>query len=418
LKFRSALFPVSQLAAAGASLTTWFILSSSQSPAEQAPAIEAFSSGSVLALVLTLGIPFILPNRFRNVDPGDWASTGPWSAQMSVMTTVVCLSSVLGLGLSAIPSMSVAGLTVCYAAGVAQSMHVAQVSRIRNNLAVFAVTFLPQLTLPLAWLVLEPILDSAFRTTICVSFFEVCLVFGMVTFTRRMSRISISHLRLALPSILRTALPMVPHLLLFSLLLQAPRIIEAYGGSAEDLAKVHLVMLPINVCATIAASINSILVVSVQTSAEDRLSSLQPKIAVAYATMGSLLSVFLYVFQVPLGSLVENYPNLSLTETLAVASVVASLSCYYSTSSLVLRAGATWLLPMASGASCLTFFALQVGGLGPLFIDYGVAVLALPIALFVVTLSLTTLRPTVAKLMAVNSMTYLPLLLVASPSIV
>src|SRR3954452_19458688 len=71
--------PVLQLGAAGLSLALWLLLAHVASPVAQVVPVRSFAIGAVLGLVISLGLPYLLANQYRDVDPSRWQGRGPWS---------------------------------------------------------------------------------------------------------------------------------------------------------------------------------------------------------------------------------------------------------------------------------------------------------------------------------------------------
>lgn len=356
-RFRYVGFPVIQLSVAAFGLAGWFLVGRVGKADEQSVAVAAYSNGSVLGLVLTLGLPFVLPNYFRGAKLEGHRRSGPWSPVVAVSVAVPLAVLVGGLiswsvGLIA----STVALTGAYAASLSLSMTAAQLARVRGSLTSLALSLTPQVLLPFLWLAGVLLLLSAnanvVQTVVALSGVSVLLAIGQLAWIGAPARAWLPALRV----VSRHALPLLPHMLAFAFLLQAPRILVGVLGSRSELHEMHLLLLVVNAAATLIASFNSILVVHIQTVSDDDFENQWKRFAWRYAGIGLFTSLF-SMAAILGGARLGLFGNIRVDYSRGVllASVPATLCCYYAVSSLIVRDAKTWILPCASGFSASLF---------------------------------------------------------------
>lgn len=383
---RLALIPVIQVGGAGVGLCAWYLLSAVADPSYQEIPVRTYAVSSVLTLALTLGIPYVLPNLYRAIDPATLSGTGPWSGPLRLFVAVNGAVSLTSSALVWIAILSGTGwsktlvswiLAMSVATTSAVCIEIGQMGRATGSLRLSARALLGNLILPVCWL-LGTFLKTSESAVVLVTSGTSLMVFWLGVHGMRGRIRPIRRDRALVAASLDTrrvvllAAPLVPHLLAFSAILQFPRLIAGEFGTPDQLAMVHSWMLNFNTVATLAAAANSLLVVRIQIDAKPLDVSAFRKVLCAYSAMGLVLAlvlVLLALIQVSLLGIVYSGPK----SDLFLMGLCPFLLCmYYGTSSSNMRENRTRAVLASSvvavSSTVLLHLALYASGIGELAI--------------------------------------------------
>lgn len=416
---RTFLVPGIQILAAAVGLVAWLLLGSISPQAYQAFPIEIFAIAAVLALPLTLGLPYLLPNFFRNVDITAWRGKGPWSAVITVGVSVATCAAVIGLGVTFMGayfslgrSVAITGTSLSAASLVASSILTAQTARLLDSVPRMLLSTVGNLAIPVFWLALAPFKFSLGEMTLAFGFLTLCCV-GAQSFCERSRLVSFGAVcRSLAPKTVQSALLLVPHLLLFSTMIQGVRLASTVLGS-PSLVDAHNLMLLVSIGATLVAALHSLLTVRIQSANDKDLANRTRRNALLYAVMGVLGGVLLFSAVRVLGEIVPTFPSLNTAEAAAFSTVLPSLVAYYAVSGLILRENATHLLLISSATAVAVMYGplllLGDASLSTSLVIYALAAAILPsVSLLLGCILLPALRNALLRTSAVTATGYAP----------
>ncbi|MBT0993097.1 hypothetical protein KIN34_02160 [Cellulomonas sp. DKR-3] len=370
-----------QVLGAGAALLGWWALGSTASAAAQAPAVRAYGWSSVLALPLTLGVAYLLPNLARG-----WAAPlrrGPWSPYVTlawgVSGAAVAVGGVLVVAAALGAPTGVAGLTALAAGAVAAGVMGCQLARLTGRRGLMAGSAVGQALLPVTWWVATVAGMGARSAGLAVL---VVAASGLAALVHRTRGLAAPLRRSDLDvRFLRSAAVLVPHLLVFAVLMQGLRLVAT--GSPADLLAAHLVMLVVTVGATLGGSLHAILAARVQSAPDDELAARAAANARAYALVGAALGLAVAVGAHVAPAFVGAFPRVGVAGLVALATVLPSVMTYYATSGLALRSGRSGVVAASSAAAVAVLLAAQPlvagGTTSEQAVAYAVAVAVLPV---------------------------------------
>lgn len=357
-RWRSAVFPLSQIASAGIALALWLVIGELANSSVRQIAISSYAFGVPGSLVASLGISYVLPNTFRSTAVGQRRGGGPWSKPLRVALGVSALISAGGAILSFVPDASyrvhVVAASLAVAGTIATGVTVAQVGRTTDRLGL---AMLGQFMVPAVaaiWLTSYYISDSdvqQIRLSCTLMLGCAALLASLlVPYLRRCERGDDEDLN----RLFRAAGILLPHLLLFGILMQGVRIIAVIDGSSSDeVGDAHNLMLAVSVGYTLLASINSYVAPRLQAVREDEYSEELSKALKVYAVAGvaGVICVWTTIGLFSLGSFLS---EIDLATYVFVAASLIAIAAYYSMSAQFMRILRTAPLTMASAVGVLT----------------------------------------------------------------
>lgn len=379
-------FPLVQLAAAAVALGAWVVLARTQPESYQALPVQAFTVGVPVSLVLTAGIPYLLPNHFRG--PVTSGRQGPWAVPVTLAVGAVAAAAASGvlLGLLGAPA---AGAVLATAALLSAGVLVAQLARVRLALPLMLFGGLAAPLVPLVWLVVALLPGPSARAVVGVVLLgAAAALLGLLCVPWAAAPGDVTRAGAALA--VRASAPLVLHLVAFGALLQGPRLAATLTGAGPgDVVDAHLLMLLLGAGATGVASVHAVLSVGLQTAADDGFERRRGRTARAYAVLGAGVStVLLLVVWLAAGVLLPGLPRLGLAGGVLAAVTMAALAAYYSVSALLLRAGRAPVLATASLTVATAYLATEAawpaGTLLGAAARFAAAVLLLPVVLLLV----------------------------------
>ncbi|MGB3764480.1 MAG: hypothetical protein WA966_14795 [Ornithinimicrobium sp.] len=369
---RSALVLI-QLGSAGAALIAWLALSVLVPAEPQQEAVAALSIGTVVGLVLSLGVPVILPNLLRGVDLSLGIRGTAGAVPLIIVGLLSAVACVLGSAAFIAGLGGPAPLAAGYGGALASGQAAAQLARVRYDLLTMAVSVLPVVMFPVSWLAVLSADLAPLSSRVVVG---VCLVACLASSQWRVLRsrgTAGARVGRSQWAWLGQAIPLVPHMIFFSALLQGPRLVASFSADAELLIAVHIPMLVLNGCFTALAAFNAVWTVTVQMSDDadlhHRWTSLCTQMLVAGAGLAVLAGVTIVVllkleFVEPVGS--------GMIVLAALAPFVLSL--YYAGAAVVVRDGQRSVtFPAASGLGLGTMVVISLMAPAQPWLQLGVA---------------------------------------------
>lgn len=357
-------FAAIQLASAGLGMLAWMVLPRFATGAEQEPAILAFALGPVVALPLTLGVPAMLPNAFRRSADGAYLKPGSWAGPLRLIGAILCAVMVVGsvLGIVAVSSGLPLGsvvLTASYAAGMGTWLISAQVARIRDSIGLMTAGALLNPLLPLAWIVFA-VMGLPAGVAVCATALLIdasCL--GIWVSMRGLLRAGESRPAADARNALAVAVILVPHLMLFAVLVQGVRLSAILVGRPSLLEMAHLASLGLTMISVLINSIHALLSVRIQTADDPDLPGAVKATSAGYGALalGSTVITQVFYFVLPVISGVD--VPVSVAAPLGLA--VPALTVYYACSAIQLRTGSAFRLLAASGAAVVLWAVLTAG---------------------------------------------------------
>jgi hypothetical protein len=381
-------FPLIQILSAAIGLSAWVALELLASAPYQALPIQVYAIAAVASLPLTLGLPYLLPNEFRGSRKEEWTGTGPWSASLTVATWASVAAAACGFALTLTAAfldfdgIALVGSWLSAAALIAGSIMATQLARITMNVPKMLMSTWGNLAVPVTALALLPLNPTYVISALGIATVSLAGTIYFAAAARRQLISLSSGLSQLGRTIIRQAVVLIPHLFAFSVLMQGLRLSTSLVGSTRDLVSAHLLMLLVSIGGTLVASIHALIVVRVQTSSVQDLSTNVLKNSRIYLTLalsGSLASLAAAKLA-PFA--LEGFPLLDAQGALAFASVIPSLVMYYALSGILLRSGATHLLLAASVSAVATFLILSVvfgpGDINEALAAYAISMTVLP----------------------------------------
>lgn len=380
-------FPAAQLASAGLAFIAWFYLSFRANSEFQELPITALTYGTPLSLVTTAGLAYTFPNLYRGIPEKARRESGAWSASLAICLTTTSTCVIIGVVLSALDSqlLNILGAVFSMTGILGIGIVVAQVGRATSRLFPVFLGALAAPLVPMAWVVGNefgaPARHVNFLASIAAVF--LCLLICL-TLNRQAVPSQRSDFASVRPQLCR-ALPLVPHLVLFGLLIQGVRLTGTWSGDDEILLLSHQVALCASIGYTLLASFNSILTVSLQTESDTGYGVALSRTLnhfVVVGTSAAMLSASAVLFLCLGGTLG--------TKSLIIAPLIALSVCnvafYYSLSCQLMRDGRTSALPVSSGAAVVALIgsgAILNGSLIALSFGYAISTSLLPAVLLV-----------------------------------
>lgn len=415
---RRTVIPVIQLSAAGLTLGLWLVVNQQVSADYEVLVVKVFSYSAVLALTLTAGIAYVLPNLFRVADRETWSGTGAWSTPVAIAATLNRVCALGGAALAvvaiAVPELRVVAATLAASAVLSTALLTAQLARLQDSKWGMAVALSPNPFIPFVFLVLHG-LGVPLPWAVAV-FCGVALGLDEAIMARYRPMITpVSELdRGAARSVMGSAGPLIPHLLCFAAIMQGPRLVEALRGSDTQLVASHQVMLLVAIGTTVVTSFHGYISVSLQATRDDQYHGRLRSFGLQYATIGALAALTVAVLLVVVApAAIDDFPDLTWPGRLAVIAALPTISTYYALSAQLVRSGRTSLLATVSGLTlglyALVSFVAPAASASEAFVRYGVALLAMPVVLWVVAGAVdASQRLPLARLLGTAALGFVP----------
>lgn len=390
--------PGVQLAAAALAFVLWFRFGAVAPLDLQVTPARSFGFGSVLGLVIPLGLPYLVPNLYRGTTIEQRRGHGEWSDAISFTVAALVTSALLGATWTVVAPESTLGPSVGVGAMIGMGITIAQVARARSAVPLMAVGASLQVLVPTWWLVagaLRPAFPHASVTFGLLASASVALSACSIRSQLRRGR------RGGLRGQLRLALPVVPHLLAFGVLVQGLRLASAASGQPGLALEGHYLMLALSAGLALLMSGHAMVAVEAQAMTDEDLASGTPRYVRDYLLLstGSGLGTVIALWAVVeyLAPVHMAYPT---WVWILLCSVVPVLGIYFSFSTMLLRGNRT----RALATSSLVALALAVlgsllvpGHLAPLVAVYFSAILLL-LGMVVVQQGMGERRPTLLQL--------------------
>ena len=362
---------------AGIAFIFWTLISHLDTGDSSSVIITGFSVGMTIYLPLSLGLPFILANYFRESDE-NMDSRRHFVLSTILLLGACCLLGGLILAVWNKSLFSSYSTALLLAGCVILGNTVQQLGRIRDNLSLFLLGIGCTTVLPASWLISllggERVHDFS-GVIVGLSL----LIYGFVLFLSIRTFLPPNWFldyRLNLDfKIIRASLPMIPHLLFFALLMQGVRMSTSWAGSAEDITTGHLIMLVVNAGALVVTSVHGVLCVKMMTLKESRFSKNVLSYALKYSGLGLFAALFVFVVLVsPIRLFISGLPEFTLAIIGFITIIPPSLAGYYCLTTMLLRYNKTKTLVAISFLTValwlLSFLLLPSHELQTLLIQY------------------------------------------------
>lgn len=390
--WRHAVFPASQLASAGLTLVLWLIIGQLTDTEAKDVAIGSYALGVPASLLVTLGIPFVLPNTFRSAGRDSRHNSGPWSIPLRIALAFSVSIGTAGVFQSALPanthSEELTAATLAMAGATAAGIATAQVGRAAGRLALVIVGQLAVPATAVAWLVaIHTSDDHAQRIRIaCVLMFscQAILAFLLRRYLGKCPTDSAGLRRLIMAAAL-----LIPHLLMFGVIIQGARIIAVIGGKPPIVVDTaHTLMLAFSVGLTFLASINSYVAPHLQATPDDAYpNTLDRSLRIySFAAIGAVVAVWLTLWIFNRASLLT---GVTAANYAYVAIALISVGTYYSISAQWVRRLRTAPLTIASTVGATTLVAPTIFGaqfsLDGIVANFAAACITLPAVITIIS---------------------------------
>ncbi|MDM7855455.1 hypothetical protein [Cellulomonas alba] len=295
-------------------------------------------------------------------------------------------------GLVILASRPSAGLAVvvatCFAAGfVALSILGAQTARVMNQRGLMIMSSLGQALLPLTWLLAGWLGASAHVANELLAA-GAALGCGLLVWHERRRLVSpVAAIRSAEGRTIRSALLLIPHLVLFAAFTQGMRLQAVGHASPERVAAAHDVMLIITIGATLAGSIHAFMTVKIQAAPDGLVDERVRVNAFVYGAMAVVCAVGTVVAMAWLAPhAMSNFPDLGPASVAALALVLPSILTYYALSGLAMRDSRAVVLLVTSATTVAAYYVTAsiwpTTSAADASIEYGLSSLVLPLVLF------------------------------------
>jgi hypothetical protein len=358
--YRHLAFPLTQLANAGIALILWVLVGRLADTQAQRVAISSYAFGTPASLAANLGIAYVLPNAFRSEEAELRNVAGPWSTPLRIAlmsSSLVCLA---GVFMSLLPGLSypmqITAATLAMAGMTAAGVTLAQIGRIVGKLG-FAIA--GQFAVPATagiWLI-----------TIYVSEDEtqVVRVFCTLAATLLAIFVYLSRPYLAqyprdselLKRLMTASAILMPHLLLFGVVIQGVRISAAVGnGGPGEVQTAHMFMLAVSIGLTLLASINAYVAPNLQAMSESAYTRHLNRALIIFAAsgVGSVVGVCLAIW---IFGKLSFLPDVDANCYIYAAIALLSIAAYYSISAQSMRHLQTGNLTLSSAGGAIALVA-------------------------------------------------------------
>lgn len=339
-----------QFAGGIAGIIVWAILSQTELHLVD-DASRALAIGMIVYLPLTLGLPFVLPNFYRGHAPQ------PAGARLSIALVVACATSSLVVG-AVLRGLSADtwALACTFAGLVAGSAALQQVSRIRRNLATMACSSIYNVALP-GGVLLAHFLGSGTWLTQAVMASLACVV--LLLLLRERQALAKPAPSEPVPSVIRLAVPLVPHMLAFAVITQGLRI--PFAAADLPMAPAHTVMLFVGLSLAVIMGINSLLAVGIQMAPESEVRAATRRNVPRYLTLGAAGFVgMLLTYGTPVRAAFGGSEPLSWPALLALCAIPTAYSVYFLGTVFFLRYGRSLSLAAVSIPAAALYLGVSI----------------------------------------------------------
>ncbi|MDJ0315357.1 hypothetical protein [Arthrobacter sp. H35-D1] len=337
----------------------WAIISHLGEPGTSGNVISGYSIGMTIYLPLSLGLPFILANYFRDSTQKSVAK------RYFILSTLLLLSS-LGLLIGIVIAIftrhdiSSSALAFLLSGCVVLGSTVQQLGRISVNLRQFLFGLSANLLLPAVWLgvLLSFGKSNVWISTLFVACFFVfsCFLFRSVSKSLPSSWLK-NYYRYFDRSLIRLSIPLVPHLLAFAMIMQGVRMSASWTGSPTDIEIGHQVMLILNSGVLVVASIHGVLSVEMMSSTESRLKMRLRAYSIKYMAIGAVSSVaVMAAFLLPIDLVMGGMPRFDIAIVALMATVPVCITVYNFLATILMRHHKTKSLAIISLATLAIWF--------------------------------------------------------------
>ena len=377
-------FAAIQLASAGVGMLVWMLLPRFASGAEQGPAILAFAVGPVVALPLTLGVPAMLPNSFRRRADGAFLRPGSWAGPLRLVGVLLGVVMSRGVALGIVASSGAAplddiALTASYAAGMGTWLISAQVARIRDSLGLMAAGALLNPLLPLSWAACAAVgLPASSATGVTVILIGASCA-GIWASMGGLLRSGGSAPARDARAALVTALVLVPHLMLFAVLVQGIRLSAMLVGQPALVEAAHLASLGLTMVSVLINAIHALLSVRIQTADDPGLPEAVGATSAGYGALAVGSTIVTQLFYLVLPAISGVGIPFAVAAPLGLA--VPALALYYACSAIQLRTGTVSRLLTASATATALWAILTVVLRPESLLELAAVYAAVPVAL-------------------------------------
>jgi hypothetical protein len=378
-----------QVTGAGLVFVAWAFYSRIVPLSSATIGIEAFALGTILYLPVSLGLPFIAANLFRR-DPPD-QNIGSAGALVMLVLTSSAVVAAIGMvsSIFAICSHTSSSIGMGFLLGSAGSVGVMlqQLARIRMSVWKMLFASSVNVTLPCAFSLTVLLNLSAAASQVIVLGIVAFYGLGVGAVCCRVIRPRLVLRKSATKRLLVSAIPLVPHLLAFSFLMQGLRVQAVLSGaSSEVLAASHYLMVVLNAGLVVISSIHGLLSVRVQTASQKEFWSMVQSNAGSYATLAVLSSIVTVAsLRSPLVRVFEGLPIPSYVVLAGLCVGIAALCSYYFLSSICIREGEALLLATVSTSTAILVVVAQTilgfESLNSLVALYAISLAVLPVLL-------------------------------------
>lgn len=394
-----AVLPVLQLLSGALAFAAWAVLSHNVGARVFADASLAYSWGVAAALPLTLGLPFLLPNFRRGAVGRQPSARTSWSLRTLSRCGVSAL--VLGwlaaLAIVLLPThppqrVSLIGpaATLAGYGCLATTLQVQARLHRRSLWMLFAVT--TGAVLPVTWLCTGLLRGQRIflATTLLAA-----LGFGLARLVKgtEVANGSDSE-QFSRRSILRTALPLIPHMLAIALMTQGMRIAGSWSPqwSPEELRTLSGFTIILGLGFAVVSGVHGLMAVSIQQDDDQLLRKRLNRFAGGYAILGAASSAgVMFFLTTPLLGLLNGVAAPSLANVSMLGLVPPLLSSYFFVSTLLVRRGHTGRVALVSTSAAVSYIATSLAFPDPAHSVpvYALTFAVMPIAALVVAASVT-----------------------------
>jgi len=361
----NASLPLIQLGAGFGGFAAWSVLSQSVTTESFGRASTVMAWGMAGYLPLTLGLPFMLGNFYRDRRHDDTDPRALWTIRLTVFSAVALatlglLTALIGWAAPGTGWWPLVSGALCLAGLACSSVTLQQQARVHSKPSWMLWTTTLNLTLPFAWLVgtlaTDALAAQALITGagVAVSSLVQCAILVRSEPEALRAPLPVQPLRDAL----RSALPMIPHLLFFGVLMQGTRLALALrGADAEEVAEAASIMLVLGVGLAVVGGVHGVISTSLLRTATDDFARRFPGFAAKYAALGLTAALGIYfVILTGLTVVLDDMPDLSAFDTASMAAAPGGMTCYYLLSTLLVRVERTRMLAVVSGVAAVTYF--------------------------------------------------------------
>lgn len=353
---RHSAYPLSQVANASLALFLWLIIGTLSKTDAREVAISSYALGVPASLMATLGIAFVLPNTFRATALTERNGPGPWSKPLWIAVAASAIFCAAGTALCIVPGPThklLAGTTMTMAAFIAVGTAVAQVGRTVGQLWLTLAGQLAVPTTAFIWLISIYLFETD-TSRIRVAGFLMTGGWALLALTLAPFLGKYHATAAAWQPLIVASATLLPHLLMFGVLLQGVRILAVLAAKPPEFVQTaHVLMLAVSGGLTLLASINSYIAPYLQSASEATYrKKLHASLRIyTSAAIAVVMGVWLAIWAFTKASLLADTSGATY---FYVAIALLSVAAYYSMSAQWMRHLNTTPLIVASTCSAAT----------------------------------------------------------------